>query len=177
FIISHNVTCMRKRIWLISLLFIAGQAGAQSLQQKIQAAFNRLQADKQCQYGTVSLTVLDAKTGEQVFGGNANTGMAPGSTLKTVTTITAFNLLGKDFVYQTQFGYNGTISGGNLNGDVIIKGTGDPTLGSPRWETTKEQHILNEMVSALRAVGVSHINGRIIGDDSIYGPQTIPDGW
>jgi len=168
---------MKKLIWLISLMFIAGQTGAQFLQQKIQAAFNRLQADKQCEYGTVSLTVLDAKTGEQVFGGNANMGMAPGSTLKTVTTITAFNLLGKDFVYQTQFGYNGTISGGNLNGDLIIKGTGDPTLGSPRWETTKEQHILNEMVSALRQAGISHINGRIIGDDSIYGTQTIPDGW
>jgi D-alanyl-D-alanine carboxypeptidase/D-alanyl-D-alanine-endopeptidase (penicillin-binding protein 4) len=166
-----------KQVWLISFLFIAGHAGAQSLQQKIQAAFNRLQADAQCKYGIVSLTVLDTKSGEQVFAGNSNIGVAPGSTMKTVTTITAFNLLGKDFVYQTQFGYSGEIIAGTLNGDLIIKGTGDPTFGSPRYETTKENHILNEMVAALRKAGIAHINGRIIGDDSLYGTQIIPDGW
>ncbi|MDB5011537.1 MAG: D-alanyl-D-alanine carboxypeptidase/D-alanyl-D-alanine-endopeptidase, partial [Mucilaginibacter sp.] len=127
-----------KQIWLISLLFIAGQAASQSLQQKIQTAFNRLQADSQCRYGMVALTVLDAQTGQEIFAGNANMGMAPGSTMKTVTTITAFNILGADFKYQTQFGYTGTLTNGTLNGDVIIKGSGDPTLGSWRWETTKE---------------------------------------
>jgi D-alanyl-D-alanine carboxypeptidase/D-alanyl-D-alanine-endopeptidase (penicillin-binding protein 4) len=162
---------------LVSLLLIAAQAGAQSLHDKIQTAFNRLQADSQCRYGVVTLTVLDAKTGEKVFGVNSDMGMAPGSTMKTVTTITAFNVLGKDFQYQTQYGYTGTITNGTLNGDIIIKGSGDPTLGSWRWETTKENHILYQIVSALQKAGIKTINGRIIGDDSLYGTQTIPDGW
>jgi D-alanyl-D-alanine carboxypeptidase/D-alanyl-D-alanine-endopeptidase (penicillin-binding protein 4) len=164
-------------IGLISLLFITGYAGAQSLQQKIQSAFNRLQADSQCRYGVVSLTVLDARTGERVFAANPDMGLVPGSTLKTVTTITAFNVLGKDFQYHTQFGYTGTITNGTLNGDIIIKGSGDPTLGSWRWETTKEMHILYQMVAALQKAGISRINGRIISDDSVYGTQSIPDGW
>ncbi|MCW3101258.1 MAG: dacC, partial [Chthonomonadaceae bacterium] len=167
----------RIQIGLISLLFITGYAGAQSLQQKIQSAFNRLQADSQCRYGVVSLTVLDAKTGERVFGVNPDMGLAPGSTMKTVTTITAFNVLGKDFQYHTQFGYTGTIANGTLNGDVIIKGSGDPTLGSWRWETTKEMHILYQLVAALQKAGINRINGRVIGDDSVYGTQAIPDGW
>jgi D-alanyl-D-alanine carboxypeptidase/D-alanyl-D-alanine-endopeptidase (penicillin-binding protein 4) len=167
-----------KRLVILSFYLISGYAAsAQSLHQKIQTAFNRLQADSQCRYGTVSLTVLDAITGEQVFAGNPDVGMAPGSTLKTITTITAFNLLGKDFKYQTQFGYSGIITDGTLNGDIIIKGCGDPTLGSWRWETTKEAHILYEMVSALQKAGINKINGRIIGDDSVYGTQAIPDGW
>lgn len=162
----------------LSLLFIAGYAPAQSLQQKLQSAFNRLQLDSQCRYASVSLTVLDVKTGEQVFAVNPEMGLATASTMKTITTITAFNVLGKDFKYQTQFGYSGTIAGdGTFNGDIIIKGFGDPTLGSWRYESSKENHILTLMVDALRKAGIKKINGRIIGDDSVFGSQSIPDGW
>lgn len=166
------------RGWLISFLFIAGHINAQTLDAKLQSAFGRLQADSQCRYASMSLTVLDAKTGEKVFVANPNMGLATASTLKTITTITAFNLLGKDFQYQTQFGYNGSINAdGTLTGDVIIKGAGDPTLGSWRYENTHEGQILNLMVDALRKAGIKKINGRIIGDDSVFGSQSIPEGW
>ncbi len=167
-----------KQTWLVSLLFITGNTFAQPLQEHLQAAFNRLQADSQCRYASVSLTVLDVKTGETVFAANPIMGLATASTLKTVTTITAFNLLGKDFQYQTQFGYSGLIGAdGALNGDVIIKGAGDPTLGSWRYESTHEDHILSLMVNALQKAGIKKINGRIIGDDSVFGSQSIPPGW
>ena len=137
-----------------------------------------MQADSQCRYASVSLTVLDAKTGEQVFAVNPNMGLATASTLKTVTSITAFNVLGKDFQYQTQLGYSGSISAdGTLNGDVIIKGAGDPTLGSWRYDSAKESNVLTLMVGAIQKAGIKKINGRIIGDDSIFGTQSIPDGW
>ncbi|TSD65953.1 D-alanyl-D-alanine carboxypeptidase/D-alanyl-D-alanine-endopeptidase [Inquilinus sp. KBS0705] len=165
-------------ILLFSFLFIAHAVCAQTLQQSLQTAFNRLQQDSQCKYASVSLTVLDAKTGEQVFAANPDMGLAPGSTLKTVTSITAFNVLGSDFKYETQIGYSGTITAdGTLNGDVIIKGGGDPTLGSWRWATTKEGYILNTMVSALKKAGVKKINGRVIGDNGAFNQQSIPDGW
>jgi len=164
--------------YLVSFLFIANIAGAQTLQQNIQKAFTRLQQDSQCRYASVSLTVLDAKTGEQVFAGNPDMGLAPGSTLKTVTSITAFNVLGKDFQFQTQLGYTGAISAdGTLTGDIIIKGGGDPTLGSWRWASTKEGVVLNTMVAALKKAGIKKINGRVIGDNGMFKSQSIPDGW
>ena len=168
-----------KRLAILSFFLLWGCAAfAQaSLQQQLSAAFDKLQTDEQCKYGTISLTVLDAKTGEQVFTGNPNVGMAPGSTMKTVTTITAYNLLGSSFTYQTPFGYTGTITNGTLNGDLIIKGSGDPTLGSWRWTATNRPAILNQLVSALKKAGINKINGRVIGDDSLFGTQAIPDGW
>jgi D-alanyl-D-alanine carboxypeptidase/D-alanyl-D-alanine-endopeptidase (penicillin-binding protein 4) len=167
-----------RQIWLVSLFIIAGQAFAQPLQQKLQAAFNKLQADSQCRYASLSLTVLDVKTGETVFAASPNMGLATASTLKTITTITAFNLLGKDFQYQTQVGYNGSISAdGTLAGDVIIKGEGDPTLGSWRYENTHENYLLSLMVDALKKAGIKKINGRVIGDESVFGSQSIPEGW
>ncbi|SEO85063.1 D-alanyl-D-alanine carboxypeptidase / D-alanyl-D-alanine-endopeptidase (penicillin-binding protein 4) [Mucilaginibacter gossypiicola] len=167
-----------KRLLIVSFLLIGGSVAAQTLQQKISNAFNRLQADSQCNYASVSLTVLDAKTGEQVFAGNPNMGLATASTLKTITSITAFNILGPDFQYQTQLGYTGDIGAdGTLNGDIIIKGTGDPTLGSWRYEQTKEGHVLALMADALKKAGIKKITGRVIGDDSIFGTQSIPEGW
>jgi len=164
--------------YLVSFLFITHIAGAQTLQQNIQRAFTRLQQDSQCRYASVSLTVLDAKTGEQVFAANPDMGLAPGSTLKTVTSITAFNVLGKDYRYQTQLGYTGTLgTDGTLNGDIIIKGSGDPTLGSWRWTTTREGVVLNTMVTALKKAGIKKINGRVIGDNGNFKSQSIPDGW
>ncbi|MEZ2336141.1 D-alanyl-D-alanine carboxypeptidase/D-alanyl-D-alanine-endopeptidase [Mucilaginibacter sp. RCC_168] len=169
---------MMKRLLIVSLFLISGQLYAQDLQQKLSNAFGRLQADSQCSYASVSLTVLDAKTGEQVFAANPNMGLATASTLKTITSITAFNILGADFKYQTQLGYAGEITAdGTLNGDVIIKGAGDPTLGSWRYEQTKEAHVLALMTDALQKAGIKKINGRVIGDDSIFGTQSIPEGW
>ncbi|GGH15778.1 D-alanyl-D-alanine carboxypeptidase/D-alanyl-D-alanine endopeptidase [Mucilaginibacter phyllosphaerae] len=164
--------------YLVSFLFIANIAGAQSLQQNLQKAFTRLQQDSQCRYASVSLTVLDAKTGEQVFAANPDMGLAPGSTLKTVTSITAFNVLGKDYQYQTQLGYTGTLGAdGTLNGNIIIKGSGDPTLGSWRWATTREGVVLNTMVTALKKAGIKKINGRVIGNNGNFKSQSVPDGW
>ncbi len=167
-----------RTLLIISLLLFGGTLSAQTLSAKLEAAFNRLQADSQCKYASVSLTVLDAKTGEPVFTANPNMGLATASTLKTITSITAFNLLGKDFRYQTQFGYTGSIAAdGTLNGDIIIKGSGDPTLGSWRYEGHRENDILSQFVIALQKAGIKKINGRIIGDDSAFGAQSIPDGW
>jgi len=167
-----------RRLLIISFLFVGRLVEAQTLQSKLQTAFNRLQADSQCKYASVSMTVLDAKTGETVFAANPNMGLATASTLKTITSITAFNILGKDFQYQTQFGYNGAISAdGTLNGDLIIKGAGDPTLGSWRYSGHHENDILSQMVAAMQKTGIKKVNGHVIGDDSIFGTQSVPNGW
>ncbi len=168
----------RPRIWLVSLLLLTGQTYAQTLQQQLKVAFDKLQRDSQCRYASLSLTVLDAKTGQEVFSSNGDVGLATASTLKTITSVTAFNVLGENYKYQTTFGYSGTITpDGVLNGNLIIRGGGDPTLGSWRWETTKEKAVLDQLTAALQKAGIKRVNGSVIGDDGAYGSQTIPDGW
>ena len=167
-----------KALLLTNFILIGMIAGAQTLQSRLQTAFNRLQADSQCKYASISLTVLDAKTGEAVFTANPNMGLATASTLKTITSITAFNILGKDFQYQTQFGYSSSISAdGTLNGDLIIKGAGDPTLGSWRYAGHHENDILVQLVAAIQKAGIKKINGHVVGDDSVFGTQSVPNGW
>lgn len=163
---------------VLSSLIFQTATRAQGLEKNLQTAFDRLQQDSQCRYASISLTVLDAETGKEVFSAHPNMGLAPASTLKTLTSITAFNLLGADFKFQTLFGYSGTVdAAGTLNGDVIIRGGGDPTLASWRYPQTKENNILTQLVTALQQAGIKKINGRIIGDDSLFDTQAVPDGW
>ena len=156
-------------------LFITG-VNAQTLNQKLQSAVTHLQQDAQSTYASISLTVLDAKTGEVVFSANPNIGLAPASTLKTVTTITAMNLLGPDYRFKTTlFGSaSGSLSAdGVWNGNIIINGGDDPTLGSFRWEETKESFVLHQFVEGLKKAGIKKINGSIIATGVSHPPQ----GW
>lgn len=153
-------------------------ARAQPPVRQLSTAFSAFCGDEQMQYGTAALYVLDAGSGELVFAANEDQGMAPASSLKTVTSITAFELLGKDFRYETVVSYAGQLGpDGVLHGDLIVKGSGDPTLGSPRWKNTKAEAVLERWVSAVREKGIRRIEGRVIGDQRIMETQTVPGDW
>lgn len=164
---------------LLFLFVFASNIGfAQTTAQKLEKAYQTLVKDEQAKYATTSLCVLDATTGKVIFANNENVGLATASTLKTITSATAFYTLGKDFRYETKLSYTGTITAdGTLLGDIIITGSGDPTLGSWRYEQTKENNILNQWVTAIKAAGIKKIVGSVISDDSTFGTSTIPTGW
>jgi D-alanyl-D-alanine carboxypeptidase/D-alanyl-D-alanine-endopeptidase (penicillin-binding protein 4) len=170
---------MKKIISLLSLfiVFTFTSAQAQILSSKLQVAFNRFSADEQLKYASVSFSVINTETGELIFGGNQNTGLAPASTLKTITSATALALLGEDYTYKTEIYYSGAVENGVLNGDIIISGSGDPTLGSWRWKTTSKEAVLNQVLFALQKAGIQSINGKIIANDSAWDTQSLPVGW
>lgn len=169
---------MFKKKIIILLLNIPFLAIAQPSVTKLEQAYQTLVNDAQAKYAITSLCVLDAQSGKVVFAKNENIGLATASTLKTITAATAFSILGKDFKYQTTLAYSGKIdSEGTLEGDIIIVGSGDPTLGSWRYEQTKENVVLNSWVNAIKAAGIKKITGSVIGDDSLFGTQTMPEGW
>lgn len=160
---------------LLSLSFT--QSFAQNRIQNLEKAFNNLLNDEQAKHATVSLCVLDANTGKMLYAKNEQVGLATASTLKTITAATAFSILGKDFRYQTTLAYTGTITtDGILKGNLIIIGSGDPTLGSWRYQN-KENTVLTNWVTAIKAAGIKKIEGAVIGDDRIFGTQTTPEGW
>ncbi|MBE5319244.1 D-alanyl-D-alanine carboxypeptidase/D-alanyl-D-alanine-endopeptidase [Pedobacter sp. MR2016-19] len=152
-------------------------ANAQNRIQNIEKAFNNLLNDEQAKHALVSICVLDANTGKTLYAKNEQIGLATASTLKTITAATAFSILGKDFQFQTTLAYTGTITtDGILKGNLIIIGSGDPTLGSWRYQN-KENTVLTQWVAAIKAAGIKKIEGSVIGDDRIFGTQTTPEGW
>src|SRR5438477_12120650 len=84
---------------------------SQSLNEKLFSAIQKLETDSQFKHATLSLYVVD-KNGAIVFDKNSQTGLATASCLKVVMSVTAFELLGKDFTYKTFLGYDGKIDSG-----------------------------------------------------------------
>ena len=155
-----------------------GSVYAQGIKPKIQTAYQQFIKNPALLSGIGSLTVLNAKTGEVVFEGNNQFGLPTASTLKVITSITALDLLGEDYTFQTHLYYTGEVDSlGILNGDIIIEGTGDPTLGSDRYPETNASAILEKWKAEIIKLGIKHINGRIIADDGLYNGYDVPSTW
>lgn len=168
---------MKKLFLFTVLLFSVFLMNAQTLSDKLKSAFSKFTADEQLKYAISSLTVLNAETGKVVFSANGQDGLAPASTLKTITAATALAVLGEAYQFKTKISYSGNIANGTLNGDLIISGNGDPTLGSDRFKTTNKEIILNKVLAAIKNVGITKVNGKIIADDGVWESQSLPQGW
>jgi len=163
---------------ILFLSFSVQIADAQSLAQKIATAFRTFESHESLTNGSASLTVINANTGEVVFAKNEKLGLAPASTLKTITSTAAYQVLGADFTFETTLSYTGEVDAtGTLNGDIVIRGTGDPSLGSDRSPQTADTAILSAWVQAIQAAGIRHIQGTVVADDRLYSGQTAPGGW
>ncbi|HZH94929.1 MAG TPA: D-alanyl-D-alanine carboxypeptidase/D-alanyl-D-alanine-endopeptidase [Flavisolibacter sp.] len=146
------------------------------MSDKLATVFKAFERDPQLRNGLASLYVVNAKTGAVVFDKNSRVGMAPASTQKIITSASAYEFLGKDFRYKTVFGYSGERNGNSVRGNIIIKPSGDPTLGSWRWNSTKEDAVMERITTAFKTTGITAI-GPVTMTDSGWRNETIPDGW
>lgn len=168
-----------KRIITTSLLaIIALSSNAQNIKNKIEQSFNSFIAQPALKNGIATLVVTDTENGNVIYEKNSLTGLPTASTLKVITAITALDLLSPDYTYKTALYYTGSIDSlGTLQGDIVIKGSGDPTLGSSRYETTKEEIILRKWKNAIQSAGIDSIAGKIIADDTFFQGNDVPGGW
>ncbi|SEL67554.1 D-alanyl-D-alanine carboxypeptidase/D-alanyl-D-alanine endopeptidase [Parapedobacter koreensis] len=169
-----------KRTLLTSFVafILALHAHAQTLPAKIAAAFRAFETHESLANGVASFTVINAKTGQVIFAKNEQVGMAPASTLKTLTSAAAYHVLGPAYTFETTLSYTGQIdASGTLKGDIIIHGSGDPSLGSDRFPQTTDTLLLSAWIRAIQAAGIRSIDGMIIADDRQYNGHTAPGGW
>jgi D-alanyl-D-alanine carboxypeptidase/D-alanyl-D-alanine-endopeptidase (penicillin-binding protein 4) len=167
---------MKKRACSFAAALLCLAVHAQDISTRLQTAYTRFEADSQLRNSLSSLYVIDAKTGAVVFAKNETIGLAPASTLKIVTAATSYEILGKNFQYTTDFGYSGQIANNVLNGWLQIQPSGDPTLGSWRWSTTKDNAVLSRVLRSIRQLGINRYDS-ILVDESGWEGTTIPDGW
>lgn len=125
---------------------------------------------------SLSFYVAD-ENGNPIYDYQGNKGLSTASTQKIFTAAAALETLGKDYTYHTTSGYSGTISGGQLNGNLMISSNGDPTLGSWRYDSYKPEDFKKKLLEAVKKSGIKTISGDLVVDDSYFDHQTIPGGW
>jgi D-alanyl-D-alanine carboxypeptidase/D-alanyl-D-alanine-endopeptidase (penicillin-binding protein 4) len=128
-------------------------------------------------HASVSALVQNVKTGEIIFELNSVKNLAPASIQKLITSAAALELLGPDYRFSTTLGYTGIIdNSGVLNGDIVIQGGGDPTLGSVEFPEFYNG-FLDKWLSEIKKTGIKEIKGRVITDDSYYDYNPVPPKW
>ena len=169
----NNQLSVKRLVFIFHFSLLTFNFFGQTINQKLQKAFIAFEQDSQLKHAISSLYIIDANTGQVVFDKNSQIGLAPASTQKIITSATAFVLLGKDFRYKTDFYLSEKVGSNSI---VYIEPSGDPTLGSWRWEQTKEENVLHRITESIRKQN-RKISWPIIINAEGWHTESIPDGW
>ena len=144
-------------------------AAADAAGGEIGKLFRDWSADPALAGALVGLCVLDAR-GRTIHGSSlAETALCPASSLKTVTTGAAFELLGPDFRFETKLASSAAIGPeGVLAGDLVLHGSGDPTLSSADLEA---------LADATVKAGLKQVRGELRIDATVFPRSAVNDHW
>ena len=113
--------------------------------------------------GQVAYLVVDAQTGAVLDARDPAGLLPPASTAKAITALYALDRLGPGFRFGTRLLATGPVSGGRIEGDLVLAGSGDPTLSTD---------VLAAMAADLRARGVRSVSGRFLVNEAAL--PTLP---
>lgn len=153
---------------LICLHLLAGAQTPAPVKWLLQAPYMR--------GASFSLVVKDVQEGRTVYSYDTDRLQSPASVLKTVATATALEILGEDYRYPTTLEYDGILENGTLEGNLYIKGSGDPSLGSSHFAPGQNK-FLSTWIAALQKAGIKHITGSVISDESVFDTEGVSIKW
>ena len=121
---------------------------------------------------------------------NADKLFTPGSTTKLVTEGTALGVLGADYRFTTRVYRTGAVTGGVLNGDIVLVASGDPNIsnrlksdGTLAFENVDHAYdadpntravpgdpltVLRSLAKQIREKGITRVRGSVIVDASLF---------
>ncbi|MCR4289924.1 MAG: D-alanyl-D-alanine carboxypeptidase/D-alanyl-D-alanine-endopeptidase, partial [Candidatus Scalindua sp.] len=125
----------------------------------------------------VGISIFSVSGNKSLYKSNSNKQFVVASNMKLFTTATALVYLGAGFEYKTEILYRGDISAdGKLDGDIIIKGSGDPNI-SGRFFDGNVTAVPAYWADKIKEHGIQVINGDIIADDSIFDREFVHSNW
>ena len=148
----------------------------QALRDELNAIFSSASAGN----AIWGVLVRSADRDESLYGLNERTLLIPASVQKIITLAAASQALGWDYQYDTQLLTGASLEDGRLAGDMVVRGSGDPTLGV---RNGRDEDVFATWAQQLRQAGINEITGRLIGDDGDWdeGPagraSGLAAGW
>lgn len=106
---------------------------------------------------------------------NGDKVVRPASNLKLISSAAFLDILGEDFQFETKLYTRGEIVNGVLRGDLIIRGSGDPTINRVTYEDPLD--VFDEWYHILDSLGITSIDGNIIGHYGYFDDVPYPRGW
>lgn len=121
-------------------------------------------------HASIGFCVKDL-SGKQITSYNAFAARTPASTLKTITTATALEVLGGDYCYKTTLAKDV-----NNPNHLLIRGSGDPTLGTSRLDNDPTLFLIKWAKEIKQNIDTTqNIDITII--DDYFGYEGISERW
>lgn len=144
--------------------------GAEALAQAVGSAL--ASHTRRGEWGAI---IVSLTRGDTLFAQNADAMMQPASTMKMYTSAVALDRFGPDYTFRTPALRDGQLGGdGTLNGNLYLRGVGDPSLSSRFWHDENPMDVLAKQVAD---AGVKRVHGDIVGDATAFDDKLVPDGW
>ncbi len=124
----------------------------------------------------VSCLSVNLTTGDTLFSYNPHQRVVPASLLKLFTTSAALEEWGSDYRFKSAVGYRGVPSNGVLDGDLVVHGFGDPTLGSSHFASTHPDTVLIRTYNAINSAGIRSVKGDIILLNGYFDDNELSSG-
>ena len=140
-----------------TLAALAAATACAALPPEIARAF----VDEGIPLTAVGVYVREIGATRPLLSHQADRPMNPASTMKLVTTFAALELLGPDYRWKTEAYADGPIDGARLDGNLVLKGYGDPKITIEQFQA---------LIAALRATGLTTIRGDLLLDRSYFAP-------
>jgi serine-type D-Ala-D-Ala carboxypeptidase/endopeptidase (penicillin-binding protein 4) len=134
----------------------------------IQSSLERALSVPHVSLGATGAVAIDLSTGQTVYARNGALPLIPASNEKLAVTYAALTALGPGFTIETDVLGEGSQTGTTWQGDIVLKGYGDPTLSSSD---------LADLAHQIRADGITRITGRVLGDESWFDSRRTAVGW
>src|SRR5262245_7500566 len=117
-------------IFLFATLAAVANSASAAVPRPVARAF----LDAGVPLNAVSIVVQDTAATQPLLVLDPERSMNPASVMKLVTTFAALELLGPEYRWRTEAYLGGRLEGGTLQGDLILKGYGDPKITIEQWQ-------------------------------------------
>lgn len=145
---------------------------------RLSDAVVELQNSELMRNGTLAFSLKSTRDGRILLGLNQQQSLPSASTLKLVSTATVLSVLGGDYTYKTYLEYDGQILRDTLQGNLYLRGTGDPSLGSDRFKGYPgSAELLTRWTAAVRKAGIRYIQGQVVVDPTYFDDKSLADTW
>lgn len=166
-----------RRVCVFALLaLVSPPLFAQQAQQQLERRIDELLGREVLRNAFVGIEVLDLNDGTVLFSHNGEKSFIPASNQKIFTSAVALDLFGPDFVYETSLYADGPIENGVLHGNLVVRGSGDPSIGG-RFNNGDLTKTFRNWADSLRNAGINRVTGDVIGDDDVFDDVPLGYGW
>lgn len=156
--------------FLFLLLLLPGWGSAEA-----SVFLDRLVASRAIDSNAAAVLIIDLETGQTLDSLNQDVSLIPASIMKAATIAAVMPETGCDYRYETRVMADGKIKSGELKGNLVIVGSGDPSINAGCDPPGPD--FISEIVNTLKEYNITSIDGDIKIDSSIFTTPATPSTW